>query len=103
MAYAKVTGTVTKPLLDKGYEISETVTVAFGPSAGQSWPVRWAVWTKQPLNLGDLVDVAGELTVKQREYLDERGNPKTVIDRSVNADTITVARAAQPTTGSEPF
>ena len=103
MAYAKITGTVIKPLGNVGWQVDEIITVTVGPSAGQSWPVKWAVWTSEKLNIGDLVDVSGELALKQREYLDERGNPKTVIDRSLNEPTVKVARAAEPTTGSEPF
>jgi hypothetical protein len=103
MSYVKITGTVVKPLGEVGWQVDETVNVAFGPSAGKSFPVKWAVWTKENLNIGDLVDVSGVLALKQREYLDEHGIPKTTIDRSINECTIKVARAAAPATGSEPF
>lgn len=106
MALVKVTGEVTKPLAGLGYQISERITVQYGASAGQSFETKWAVWTKETLNIGDIIDVTGTVGLKQREYVDEHGLNKTTIDRSINDPKITVAKAAAPApvvTESEPF
>ena len=98
MALTRIDGTVEKELGTSGYAIQETIKT----DAGATWQVRWAVWTKTPLNIGDFVQVDGELGVKVREYIDAHGMPKHTADRNINNATIKVLKRAADN-ASEPF
>jgi hypothetical protein len=90
MALTRIEGHVDTKLGSSGYAIKETIKT----DAGQMWEVRWAVWTKQELALGDFVRVDGDLGVKMREYTNAAGMPAHTVDRNLNNCTIKVLKKA---------
>jgi hypothetical protein len=99
MSLVRIEGYVDSKLGTSGYAIKETIKT----DAGQMWEVRWAVWTKQELALGDMVQVDGDLGVKIREYTNAAGNPAHTVDRNINNPTIKVLKTTTAPGESEPF
>jgi hypothetical protein len=100
MALTRIEGYIDSKLGESGYAIKETIRT----EGGQVWEVRWAVWTKQPLTIGDFVQVDGDLGVKIREYQDSMGNTKNTVDRNINNPTIKVVKPnSTDRTEPEPF
>ena len=100
MALTRIEGYIDSKLGESGYAIKETIRT----DGGQTWEVRWAVWTKQPLVIGDFVQVDGELGVKIREYQDINGATKNTVDRNLNNTTVKVIKPnATDRTEPEPF
>lgn len=95
MALVKIEGIVDRTIGENGvigFRVKETVT---NGNTGQSWDVQWTVWTKTNVpNVGDMVEVKGDLGLKTREYTDRTGNPATTIDRNINTPEIKVLRVA---------
>lgn len=99
MSLVRIDGYVDSKLGSSGYAIKETIKT----DAGQMWEVRWAVWTKQELNIGDMVQVDGDLGVKIREYTNAAGNPAQTVDRNINNATIKTLKTTTSSNESEPF
>jgi hypothetical protein len=105
MALVKIEGPITRTIGENallGFEVSETVTNAL---TGQSWPVKWTVWSKTfGAKIGDLVEVRGELGIKSKIWYEADGTTMKrnaitneiviVTDRNVNDPEIKVLRAA---------
>jgi hypothetical protein len=104
MALVKIEGTITRTLGENGlvgFWLDETVTNSL---TGQSWPVKWTVWSKTfGAKVGDIVEVRGELSLKSKAGQDDQGNIMrkpitnevvTYIDRNINDPEIKVLRAA---------
>lgn len=52
--------------------------------SGEPYRVYYTVWTKEPVNEGDVVDVEGDLSVKLEEFTGRDNQPKKVAAIHVN-------------------
>lgn len=83
-----------------GFAVQETINLP----DGRSFPKTYTVWyegTDTP-NIGDIVKVTGEVSVKQREYAAPSGM-KTAIDINLNNPTVLVMGKHTVTGESAPF
>lgn len=96
MANVTVTGNITKHLADKGFNLTETITL----NDGRSFDKYWTVWGKQA-PIGDTVTVTGELGTKilkdhttGEDKISAAGN--RIVELTVNNATITTTQTAMP-------
>ena len=60
MANVSVKGVISKALGDKGFSLTETITL----NDGRSFDKYWTVWTGLDFTVGSTVQVSGELGAK---------------------------------------
>lgn len=75
MARLEVTGTVTRIFYEnKAAEVTEHYVTKDGEQRSQ----RYTAWfgTPQNVNMGDVLVVVGDQTVKIKDWVDAEGNPK---------------------------
>lgn len=82
-----------------GFAVQETINLP----DGRSFPKTYTVWYEGDApNVGDIVKVTGEVSVKQREYAAPSGM-KTAIDINLNNPTVLVMGKHTVTGESAPF
>lgn len=79
MADVQFTGTVTRTFA-KGIKVAELIKL---PN-GSSYDRNWTIWTAEPYQEGDNIDVTGVLSVKPNEYTNRDGEIKHTVDYMVN-------------------
>lgn len=93
MAHVKVTGTVDKPLGDKGFILIETIKL----NDGRTFDKKWKIWITPTPEFSSTVEAVGELAAKINEY-EIGGETKRNVDLNVNNPIVTVT--APPTQAS---
>ena len=88
---------VIRTVGDRGaFAIQETITLP----DGRSFPKTYTVWASIAPPVGTIVQVTGEVTIKQREYAAPSGM-KTAIDINFNNPNVTVMGAPMPETPAQ--
>lgn len=80
MAVVKVTGEVARIIENYGFKLVETTK----GRDGQEKKTWLTVWTKQPVRVGDVVEVKGDLSTKLEEYTGKDNIPRTSAAIHVN-------------------
>lgn len=77
---------VTRPVGDRGaFAVEETITLP----DGRSFPKSYTIWASEAPPKGTIVQVTGEVTIKQREYAAPTGM-KTAIDINFNNPNVLI-------------
>lgn len=100
MAYIKIeSAEVTRPVGSRGaFQIHEYVTLP----DGRTFPKTFTVWQEGEVpNQGTIVQVYGTLSTKVREWTDQTGTLKHVVDVSINEPTVTIIGKPKPATIEE--
>lgn len=80
---------VIRTVGDRGaFAIQETINLP----DGRSFPKTYTVWASEAPPIGTIVQVTGEVTIKQREYAAPSGM-KTAIDINFNNPNVTIMGA----------
>ena len=87
-------GAVTRRVGDRGaFAVEETIYLP----DGRSFPKSYTVWASEAPEVGTIVQVTGEVTIKLREYAAPRGM-KTAIDVNFNNPNVIVLGSPKPET-----
>lgn len=85
-------GTVTRRVGDRGaFALEETINLP----DGRSFPKSYTVWASECPPIGSIVQVTGEVTIKQREYAAPSGM-KTAIDVNFNNPNVIILGSPKP-------
>lgn len=86
-----ITGATVEQVFEgKGFKASLT----YQRSNGETGKNYYKVWTDQPVSVGNLVDIEGDLTVRVEEFTGRDGSAKQVA--AVHVNNAVVAGADQP-------
>lgn len=97
MAYIKIeSAEVTRSVGSRGaFQIHEYVTLP----DGRTFPKTFTVWQEGEVpNVGTIVQVYGTLSTKVREWTDNTGTVKHVVDVSINEPTVSIIGKPKPDT-----
>ena len=83
--------TVTRIIEGYGFKATEKFKLKNGETAE-----RWfTVWTKEPVKIGDVLIVEGDLSVKVDEYINRNNEPVKSAEIHVNNAMVTSALTAE--------
>jgi hypothetical protein len=97
MAYIKIeSAEVTRAVGSRGaFQIQEYVTLP----DGRTFPKTFTVWQEGEVpTQGAIVQVYGTLSTKVREWTDNTGTVKHVVDVSINEPTVSIIGKPKPAT-----
>lgn len=91
------TAVVSRHVGDRGaFAAEETINLP----DGRSFPKTYTIWASEAPPIGTIIQVTGEVTIKQREYAAPSGM-KTAIDINFNNPNVTILGTPKPATVEE--